>query len=60
MRLLHKLFFPLMRLTEFGMEGLNKKFYFLKKKIKKKKTVLKNGKLQLTNCSLAKIKVVYL
>ena len=48
-----------MRLMEFGMEGLNKKFYFLKKKIKEK-TVLKNGKLQLTNCSLAKIKVVYL
>ena len=57
MLLSHKLFFPLMRLMEFGMEGLNKKFYFLKKK---KKTVLKNGKLQLTNCSLAKIKVVYL
>ena len=59
MLLSHKLFFPLMRLMEFGMEGLNKKFYFLKKKIKKK-TVLENGKLQLTNCSLAKIKVVYL
>ena len=59
MLLWHKLFFPLMRLMEFGMEGLNKKFYFLKKKIKKK-TVLKNGKLQLTNCSLAKIKVVYM
>ena len=54
MLLSHKLFFPLMRLMEFGMEGLNKKFYFLKKKIKKK-TVLENGKLQLTNCSLAKV-----
>ena len=54
MRLSHKLFFPLMRLTEFGMEGLNKMFYFLEKK------VLKNDKLQLTNCSLAKIKIVYL
>ena len=34
MLLSHKLFFPLMRLMEFGMEGLNKKFYFLKKKKK--------------------------
>ena len=36
MRLSHKLFFPLMRLTEFGIEGLNKMFYFLEKKSFKK------------------------
>ena len=30
-----------MRLMEFGMEGLNKKFYFLKKKIKKKNSFKK-------------------
>ena len=32
MRLSHKLFFPLMRLTEFGIEGLNKMCLFSGKK----------------------------